>query len=291
MVTIRRVKPWRRSPEQCYRVHGWRRWLMWWMFGPLLLVGLLLACSAGADADGGADGGAGAAGAVLMLVAATALAGWEWLWRRTTLELSATGLRLRQVGFTLEAAWSDVAGFHAECQHEGFVLAQPLRTASARRLGFFSGFTGLHAGDAADDWLADGRFIPIDAFAWHLRRGTLVADVSALAPHLAAQFAAAMIASNAPPAPATPEQRRRNVALSLLIGALAIISLALAWTQPAALARVVQVGTALAAPLVLLQAAYGTWCCIRSRQWGMALLMSMSTLLALGWCVVARGGD
>jgi hypothetical protein len=267
-VSIRRVKPWRHSPEQRYRLRGWRRWLMWWMFAPLLVVGLLLALSA--------DAGTGAAGAVLILVAGTMLAGWEWLWRRTTLEVSGAGLRLRQLGYTLEAPWS----------HQFvWVLAQPLQTADARRLGFFSGLAGMHDGDPAQ-WLADGRFIPIEAFGWHLRRGTLAADVSALAPHLAAAMSGAGAPALPTPPPA-PAQRRRNIALGLFIGALVTTSMVLGWTQPALLNGVVEVAFGVAAPLVALQAGVVTWRTARGRHWAMALLMALSTLVALGWCALA----
>ncbi|NRF69755.1 hypothetical protein HLB44_22375 [Aquincola sp. S2] len=276
-MSIRRVKPWRHPAEQRYRLRGWRRWLMWWMFAPLLFGGLWLA--------GSAEAGAGAAGAVLLLVAGTALAGWEWVWRRTTLELSAAGLRLRQVGYTLETPWSNVAGFHAERMHEGFVLAQPLDTPSARRLGFFSGLSGLHDGEQAG-WIAECRFIPIEAFAWHLRKGTLVADVSARAPHLAAAMSA--VNAPAPPAPPpAPAQRRRALALGLFVAAVIVLSAVLGWTQPAGLNRVLQIAYAVVAPLVALQAGIGTWQFARGRHWGMALLMAAVTLMALGWCAVA----
>lgn len=278
---IQRVKPWHRPTEQRYRLRGWRRWLMWWMFGPMLLGGLLLATAG--------DAGAGAAGAVLMLLAGSVLAGWEWLWRRTTLELSPTGLRLRQLGYTLETAWSNIAGFHADPGHEGFVLAQPLDTAGARRLASFGYLAGQYTDDQAG-WIARQRFIPIEAFGWHLRRGALADDVSARAPQLAGAMAAAMNSVNAPlpaRAAATPAQRRRNAALWLFIGGLVIASALLAWKQPAGLGRALEFGYAGLAPLLLLHAALSTWQFMRQKQWGMAAAMAASTLIALGWCVVS----
>lgn len=275
--TIRRVKPWHTPLQQRYRLRGWRRWLMWWMFAPLLAGGLLLAISG--------DAGAGAAGAVLMTVAGAVLAGWEWIWRRTTLEITATGVRLRQLGYTLETPWSNIAGFHAESGHEGFVLAKPLDTADARRLASFGGLSGQYASHQMV-WIANQCFIPIEAFSWHLRQGALATDVAARAPHLAPAISA--VNALAPPAPAlAPAQRRRQLALWLLIGMLVVASMVLAWTQPARLGRMLDYAYAALAPLVVLQTGMGTWHFVRRRHWGMALMTAMSTVVALGWCAVA----
>lgn len=275
--TIRRVKPWHRPPEQRYRLRGWRRWLMWWMFAPLLAGGLLLVISG--------DAGAGAAGAVLMLVASAVLAGWEWIWRRTTLELTPAGVRLRQIGYTLETPWSNIAGFHAEAGHEGFVLAKPLNTADARRLAFFGSLSGQYATDQMG-WITERCFIPIEAFGWHLRQGALAIDVAARAPHLAPAISA--VNAPAPPAPAlAPAQRRRRLALWLFIGVLVVASMVLGWTQPAHLGRMLEYAYAALAPLVVLQTGMGTWHFVRRRHWGMALMTAMSTVVALGWCAVA----
>lgn len=271
---IRRVKPWRETPQKRLRAQGWRRWLLWWIFLPLVLVGLLLAPSA--------DGGA--AGAALLTVGGTALAGWEWIWRRTTLELSVAGLRLRQVGCTLETSWSNVADFHAEQSHEGFVLAEPIDTPGARRLASFGGLADMHHGAEAG-WIAARRFVPIAAFGWHLRRGTLAADVSALAPHLAAAMSAARTPPSAPRA--TPAQRRRQAMVWLTVGAVVVVSIVLGWIQPPWTHRLLDVAYAAVAPLVVLQAGMQTWRFARGRQWGMTLLLALSTLVASGWCAVA----
>lgn len=274
---IRRVKPWRRAKDQPYRLRSWRRWLMWWMFLPMLLVGLLMAMSG--------DAGANAAGAVLMLMAGTVLAGWEWLWRRTVLELCATGPRLRQLGYTLETPWSNVAGLHIEPGREGFVLLQPLDTPDARRLASYGGLYGQYAGNQAN-WIAQQRFIPIEAFAWHLRKGTLATELAAKAPQLAAAIRALQKPAQAKPA-ATPGQRRRNLALWLFIAALVMVSMVLGWKQPVGLTRVIDYAYAALAPLLALQAGASTWQVARQRLWGMTLLMTASTLVALGWCVIA----
>ncbi len=270
---LRRVKPWRHSPEQCYRLRGWRRWLMRWLFGPVLVTGLLLARSPEADAA--------IAGSVLALVGGTLLAGWEWLGRRTSLEVTATGLRLRQVGCALDTPWCNVIGFHARRGNEGFVLAEPLRTPGARRLAFCSGLAGLHDGTQADR-IAECRFIPIEAFAWHLRKGTLVADVSALAPHLAPDLAAV-----SQPLPPTPQQRRRSLALGAAIAALIVASAVLGWIQPAGMTRVVDIAYALATPLLVLPPGLACGQSLRRRHWGSALLMALWTLMALAWSVLA----
>lgn len=274
---IRRVKPWHRATEQHYRLRGWRRWLMCWMFSPMLLIGLLMAISG--------DAGASAAGAVLMLMAGTILAGWEWLWRRTVLELSATGPRLRQLGYALQTPWSNIAGLHTEPGREGLILIQPLDTPGARRLASYGALYGQYAGDQAS-WIAHQRFIPIDAFAWHLHKGALAADMAAKAPQLAAAIQALNAPAPAKPAP-DPAQRRCNIRLWLFIAALVVASMVLGWKQPAGLGRVIDYAYAVLAPLLALQAALSTWQVARQRLWGMTLLMAASTLVALGWCVVA----
>lgn len=270
---IRRVKPWRHSPEQCYRLRGWRRWLMWWLFGPVLIGGLLLAPSS--------DASAATTGGVLALLAGAMLAGWEWLSRRTRLDVTASGLRLHQVGCALDTPWRNVIGFHAQRGSEGFVLAEPLRTPGARRLAFFGGLAGLHDGTQADR-IAECRFVPIEAFAWHLRKGTLVADVSALAPHLAEDLAAVNQAL-----PMTPQQRRRSLALGSAIAALIVASAVLGWIQPAGMTRLVDTAYAMTTPLLVLPAGLACWQSLRARHWGTALLMAVWTLIALAWSLLA----
>jgi hypothetical protein len=185
-VSVHRIKPWQRGHR--YGLRGWRRWLMWWLFGPLVAAGAVMVLPA--------DEGTRMAGAVLLMVGLVTLCAWEWLLRRTVLQLSADGLQLRQLGYTLQTPWSNVTGFHAEPGRQGFILLQPLDGPGARRLAFFSGTSVLGAplyqGPQAE-LLAARRFIPVEAFAWHLFHGTLASEVAALAPHLAAAMGTAFV--------------------------------------------------------------------------------------------------
>lgn len=276
-MTVRRVKPWRRAgtPGAArYRLRGWRRWLMWAMFAPMLGGGLVLLALGGDGAIGGA---------VLTVVAGSVLGAWEWLWRRTLLELSADGLRLRQLGYTLEAPWSDVAGFHAAAMAQGFVLAQPIDTPGARRLAAAAAYAGPQDPQRSR-WIGERRYIPVDAFAWHLHHGTLVAEVAARAPHLEAPMRSAL-ADASRPLPAA--ERRKRVWLAALIGALVLLGVVLGWMQPPGLDRAAAYVYAAVAPLAALQVALATWQAVRSRHWLIAALLTAATLVALGWWALA----
>jgi hypothetical protein len=97
------------------------------------------------------------------------------------------GVSLRQVGYHLDAPWGQVERLIRDTGREGFVLSHPMETRSARRLGAFrsQSIGGLsYYDEERKALLAEGRFIPIEAFGWHLRRGDLEARIGRLAPHL-----------------------------------------------------------------------------------------------------------
>lgn len=97
--------------------------------------------------------------------------------RYTRLVLSADGIKLYQFGYKLETGWNNVA----ELYEEGLVLHRPMdcrgastlsraRSVSVEGVNFYS--------DEQIRLIAEHRFIPIDAFAYRLKRGGLRDDLN-----------------------------------------------------------------------------------------------------------------
>ena len=108
--------------------------------------------------------------------------------QRTRLELSFEGVCLWQTGYKLEAPWTDVARVRLDRGCEGFITSVPMTGKGADRLARFRGVSMRYATvQAYDDeqraLLAERRLIPIEAFAWYLRRGMMRADIEKFAPH------------------------------------------------------------------------------------------------------------
>ena len=95
--------------------------------------------------------------------------------RYPRLELSAHGVRLRQIGYALETTWDNVESLYDVAGAQGIVLRRPMSSGSAGLLRAFR-YTGTGAGvrfynPEQIQLLAEQRFIPIDAFAFWLERG------------------------------------------------------------------------------------------------------------------------
>jgi hypothetical protein len=162
-----------------YRVGPLRRWLLWFIFGPVvlgLLVMGLLATGEGAIAFS-------ITGALAFLIALP----FQWIIDRTRLELSSSKIRLRHFGFLLETEWENVATMRLDRGREGFITKSPLTGKGADRLARFRG-PGAGAAQMYDpeerELLAERRLIPIAPFAWHLRHGRLRQDIARFAPEL-----------------------------------------------------------------------------------------------------------
>lgn len=168
------------SRVRVYHVSPLRQWLLWFVIGPILAFLVVLSISSDA-----ADRAAFLIVAGLMMVIALP---FDLIVRRTRLELSATGVRLRQTGYELAARWDDIEDLRLTPGREGFVTRAPMAGKGAARLARlrFAGAANVALYDAEQQsLLAERRFIPIEAFAWHLRRGGMREDIVRSAPHLA----------------------------------------------------------------------------------------------------------
>jgi hypothetical protein len=160
-----------------YHVSPWRRWMLWLVVGPILLF-LMIASAFVPWQDA----------KVYLITAALlflVLLPFDWLVRWTRLELSPNGVRLRQFAYTLDTAWSNIGNLSMVRGREGFVTKEPMSGKGAARLAAFRGPAGMTLFDREQRQLVgQRRFIPIEAFAWHIRHGNLGADIARFAPDL-----------------------------------------------------------------------------------------------------------
>jgi hypothetical protein len=163
-----------------YFVSPLRRWLLWLVLGPIIALLIILGVSS-EPAD---------RSAMLLTAGLVFLIGlpFHFIVARTRLELGASGVRLRQTGYKLEAGWGDIEALDLTAGREGFVTRAPMAGKGAARLARFR-FAGVGTAPLYDDaqqrLLGECRLIPIEAFAWHLRHGKMREDIARFAPHLA----------------------------------------------------------------------------------------------------------
>ncbi len=259
------------SDIRVYHVSPWRRWTLWYVFGPIILA--LVVGSAFLPFESGKPGLITAGLVFLIFLPLDRMLGW------TRLELSPKGVRLKQIGYTLEAPWAEVAGIRFGRGREAFVTNTPLAGKGAKRLAALRGFGfrgGLSLYDAEQQrLLAERRLIPIEAFAWHLRRGKLRADIVRFAPHLTE----ALLALDAPLPDAThppelPRKRGRLKPVSIIVGLVVFgVPLALA-LSPQHIQDWVPRGSL---PLLTLGAAYSAWSSFRTRAWFLGVFFVLVT--------------
>jgi hypothetical protein len=113
-----------------------------------------------------------------------------------------------------------VAGLRLDPRHEGFVTLHPIDGSGAANLAAVRGFGWYYNSIYNEEQqavMAERRWIPIEAFAWHLRRGRLREDLARLAPAV----------QSLPPVPVPPAnpvspavQRRRLLIFLFALGAL-----------------------------------------------------------------------
>jgi hypothetical protein len=105
------------------------------------------------------------------------------LTRYPRLVVSAEGLAQHQIGWTIRTTWENVARLERGRGMLGFVLTAPLtgRGAAALRVGRF-----LPAWYSAeqDGFVEEGRWFPLEPFAWQFRHGNLADDIRRCAPRL-----------------------------------------------------------------------------------------------------------
>lgn len=217
------------------------------------------------------------AGVAVVAIMLAGLAAWEWLVARTYVALTPAGVELHQLGMQMRAAWPDVAELSVRRGREGFVVREPLEGAGAARFAALRN-VGAFGAPLYDDeqraLLQERRFIPIEAFAWHLRYGTLAQQVARLAPHV-------RVADE----PAVPA--RANAAGLAWAALLIALGLGLALATPDHAATAAAVVQALAAPFALLGSGINAVRSLRSRVFLVGGLFVALTFVTLGWTLVA----
>jgi hypothetical protein len=157
-----------------------------------------------------------------------------WADRAARLTVAPDGVELRQAGATLQTTWSNIAALRDTPGGEGFVLHEPMSGRGAERFALTAGVRVRGAAlydDARLQLIAARRFIPIEAFAYWLRRGDLRAVLKEWAPHLAAD-GAATTAGAAEPAPRAGKRPVwLAVVLVLLVGGAIAVAFLPAGTQ------------------------------------------------------------
>ena len=158
-----------------YRISPLRFWLPIGFF--ILLAILLFVSAAFSSADADAQRAFLLTGFFILGCACVLYV----LLRYARLELSPTGVKLYQIGYTLETAWDNVAALYDVAGAEGLLLRRPMQCAGAAvlrrfRNGGVRGGLRLYNEEQAR-LLEERRFIPIEAFAHWLTHGQLRADI------------------------------------------------------------------------------------------------------------------
>lgn len=257
-----------------YHVSPWRLAWIWIVFGPMVTGCIAL----GLFADSSIDGQALMLGGAFLLAV---LLGITWLVRRARLEISEDGICLRQTGFRLEAKWSDVSQLVGERGREAFVTRRPVGGACANRLAAAASTGYAQYDEAQQSLLDEHRLIPIEAFAWHLRNGSLGRDIRRYAPRLAADVAAAMREPVAVPMSAA--DRRRNALVAGLIALGLAVGFLLIGLGERAQAWFFSGTYALLDPLLALSAGYSAYRLFKRRSWLLCVLTGLLALVMIGW--------
>lgn len=263
------------SEVRVYHISIWRYLVMWWFLGPFLLIGLAIMTFAEPASRG--------AGGILVLLMMPFLLGWHWLARRTKLIISRQGLRTSEVGGGMEIPWTSITGFRGARGHEGFVTAEPIAGKGADNLAMSaSAYSGFDEADLR--LVAERRFVPMRAFACHLRHGDLRALIGEYAPHLKE----AMNALDAPreprPAPTPQEARRNRIVVAIVVAAFAW-GFVLVWKGERWQAWFFTVTYGLLDPIFALASGAAAWVCLRRKQWLLGILSLLMLLIMAGWSV------
>ena len=264
--------------KQTYHVSPWRS-----MWGWILFLPFSMACAIGALFADKPDERAGLW--IGTLAFALVIAGLMTMIRRARLEIRRDGLTLRQIGFRLEAPWSDVIAFRANRGHEGFITSKPVGGRGANTLAAAAGLDsyGMYDGDQID-LLDEHRLIPIEAFAWHLRHGPMRAQIVEYAPHLAND-----LAHVDDKRVRTPFDRRAFLMTTAIIAASLSVTPLLLMLGDRAQMIVFDLAYAIVDPLLAVSSAMATWQMIQRRSWLFTGLMAMMTLIMIGWTLVHWG--
>lgn len=265
------------TARRVYRIGPWRRYVLWYTLGPLLAFLIVLAASAGAAEQQALWGAA----AVLFLI----MAPFEWLIRRTRLEVDGSTVRLVQTGYTLATPTRALSTLRLKPGHEGLITREPMEGTGARRLAGLRGFglSGAPMFDAEEQrLLAERRYLPLAAFAWYLRRGDLRDTLLQLAPQLAT-------VAEVQAAPARgPRNARARLALVLCFCLLlAGLGAALAAAPERIQSGTLIVAWAALAPILCLRAVLSTVNAWRAGSRLLPVIFAALALLMLGWTIAS----
>lgn len=267
-----------------HRMSWLRRSLMWWCLGPFVLIGLMVLVF-------GEPGSRGAGGVIIAMMLPW-LVWWHWWSGRIQLRVTRDGLTLSEGRRTMEATWSNIERIRVDKGRESIVLKEPVHGKAAERLASLRGF--MMSGQPMYDeeqrlLMADHRIIPIQAFAYLMRNGTLQRSMEPFAPALAAATSAAMEeqkrAASLPRPPASPAEQRKNLYIFLVLAVSFGLGIYLAVAPTLVSAWVITTLYAVVMPLVALLAAWSSWNAFRARSKTLGIIFLVSFVIFSLWTV------
>jgi len=101
----------------------------------------------------------------------------------TRLRISPAGVHVRQLGWSVSTAWDNVLAVRMDRNAEGLVLREPLKGRGPLALRIGRLIPGWYRPEQYE-LVGQGRWIPLDPFAWHFRHGDLLARFRLHAPAL-----------------------------------------------------------------------------------------------------------
>ncbi|MEN6441752.1 MAG: hypothetical protein ABFD97_24585 [Syntrophobacter sp.] len=164
------------NPAKIYRISPLRRGLfsgIWVLFSLLLLV------LSAAENDPASRSALHITAAIVLAIGA-AMTPLVWY---TRLTVASGGIELRQFGWRARVDWDNVAAIVRDAGAFGLVLKKPMNRSAS---------LGLRVGILIPGWytsqqaamVQNGRWLPLEAFAWSWRRGPLRRDFQSYAPTL-----------------------------------------------------------------------------------------------------------
>lgn len=170
-----------------FHISPWRLNVAWITFAPLIILFLVFAGNVPQSDQGEKEFFWVIAGFFCVMAGCLTL-----VFRWARLELTAQGVRLRQVGYTLETAWSNINAIGLTRGAEFLVTAQPMTGKGCKRLAAAAQPKKVLAAmydQGRVDLIIAHRLIPIEPFGWHLRHGSqLRSAILGFAPQLQAGF-------------------------------------------------------------------------------------------------------
>jgi hypothetical protein len=271
----------------CYLISPLRRSVLWLILGPFLIMGVVMCFFPDTRLAGIIVGG----------MMAVFLALWHWLVCYTRLEVSPQGVVLRQLGWSLEAAWDQVDHLRMERGREGFVVKEPMEGKGARRLASVAGFgyygTPMYS-DVQRYWIQNGQWIPVEPFMYAFRKGKMRADIEKFAPGLLERAPSGMAermgnshpdstASGPDEGPTTrkPGNPRLVVWIGIIVSAAVIVPLAVHDSRSGGSGRgIAFVMAFVIGPLLTLKAAVSCWNSFQSGSKLLGVLFALATMVA-----------